>query len=52
MKAGGEKVAPLAASRRVTSQRFRDATGWAPEHPDVTSGLKAVAAAYRERADG
>jgi nucleoside-diphosphate-sugar epimerase len=38
---------PLAASRRVSSQRFRDATGWAPAYPDARIGLKAVAAAMQ-----
>jgi nucleoside-diphosphate-sugar epimerase len=46
MKAG--KAGPLAMSRRVSSQRFRDATGWEPTYPDARIGLKAVAAAMRE----
>jgi nucleoside-diphosphate-sugar epimerase len=45
MKVGGATASPLAASRRVSSQRFRDATGWAPTYPDARIGLKAVAAA-------
>jgi nucleoside-diphosphate-sugar epimerase len=49
LKAGGEKVGVLAGSRRVSSQRFRTATGWAPVYPDAVIGLKAVAATYRER---
>jgi nucleoside-diphosphate-sugar epimerase len=52
MKVGGEKTAPLAASRRVTSQRFRDATGWAPAHPDAAIGLKSVAEAWKEQHHG
>lgn len=52
LKVASSKAGPLAASRRVSSQRFRDATGWAPEHPDATVGLKAVAAAWRERDRG
>jgi nucleoside-diphosphate-sugar epimerase len=47
LTAGRRTAAPLAASRRVSSQRFRDATGWAPEHPDARVGLKAVAAAMQ-----
>lgn len=46
------KAGSLAASRRVSSQRFRDATGWAPMHPDAAVGLKAVAAALQGRTDG
>jgi nucleoside-diphosphate-sugar epimerase len=45
LKAGGKTAAPLAASRRVSSQRFREATGWSPAYPDARVGLKAVAAA-------
>ena len=52
MKVGGEKMAPLAASRRVSSQRFREATGWAPTYPDATVGLKAVAAAWKGQRHG
>ena len=52
LKVAGKKAGPLGASRRVSSQRFRDATGWAPQYPDSTVGLKAVAAAYKEQADG
>ncbi len=48
LKAGGAKADVLAGSRRVSSQRFRDATGWAPQYPDAVVGLKAVAAAHRE----
>lgn len=46
MKAGGKKVSVLGASRRISSKRFRDATGWSPQHPDARVGLKAVAEAY------
>jgi hypothetical protein len=48
----GKKAGPLGASRRVSSQRFRDATGWAPQYPDSAVGLKAVAAAYKEQSHG
>ncbi|MEJ7584600.1 MAG: hypothetical protein WKF43_11065 [Acidimicrobiales bacterium] len=37
----------LAGSRRVSSQRFREATGWAPTYADARIGLDATAAAYR-----
>ena len=46
LKALGAKSDVLAGSRRVSSQRFRDATGWSPEYPDATYGLKSVAATY------
>lgn len=52
LRVAGKKAGPLGASRRVSSQRFRDATGWAPMHPDSTVGLKAVAAAYQAQHDG
>lgn len=48
LKAGGEKVGVLAGSRRVSSQRFRSATGWAPKFTDAAVGLQSVAAAYRK----
>jgi nucleoside-diphosphate-sugar epimerase len=48
LAAGGSKASVLAGSRRVSSTRFREATGWSPEHPDAIVGLKAVAAAWRE----
>jgi nucleoside-diphosphate-sugar epimerase len=44
---GGEKVSTLAASRRVSSERFRTATGWAPLYADATVGLKAVAEQWK-----
>ena len=47
MKVGGKKVSVLGASRRIDSTRFREATGWAPQHPDAKVGLKAVAAAHQ-----
>lgn len=43
LRLGGRKVAVLTASRRVSSQRFREATGWEPEHHDAVVGLKAMA---------
>ena len=52
MKAGKAMVGPLAASRRVSSARFRDVTGWAPAYPDATVGLKSVAAAWKEQHHG
>jgi nucleoside-diphosphate-sugar epimerase len=47
LAAGGQKASVLAGSRRVSSRRFREATGWTPEHPDAVIGLKAVAARWR-----
>jgi len=35
----------LSGSRRVSSTRFRDATGWEPEYPSVIEGWPAVARA-------
>jgi nucleoside-diphosphate-sugar epimerase len=52
LKAGKDTAGRLAASRRVTSQRFRDATGWTPTYPDATVGLKAVAAEWKAAHDG
>lgn len=52
LKVAAKKAGPLAASRRISSQRFRDATGWSPRHPDAVVGLKAVAAAWSERNGG
>ena len=49
LAAGGEKVSTLAASRRVSSERFRKATGWAPLYPDAIVGLKATAEQWRSR---
>ncbi len=46
MRLGGRKLAVLGASRRVSSQRFRDATGWAPVYPDAIVGLEQVAAEH------
>ena len=46
---GGRDAAFLAASQRTSNARFREATGWAPEHPSVIEGWPAVARA-RERA--
>ncbi len=43
VRLGGRKLAVLGASRRVSSQRFRDATGWAPVFADAAVGLEQVA---------
>lgn len=43
MRAGGRKLAVLGASRRVSSERFRAATGWQPTYADATVGLQQVA---------
>ena len=47
MKLGGKKVSVLGASRRIDSTKFRQVTGWSPQHPDAKVGLKAVAAAHQ-----
>jgi nucleoside-diphosphate-sugar epimerase len=41
---GGTGVPIMARSQRVSNRRFRDATGWAPRHPDAVAGWRAVAA--------
>jgi nucleoside-diphosphate-sugar epimerase len=38
----GAKGAPFVRSQRISSQRFRDATGWAPAYPSVREGLPEV----------
>jgi nucleoside-diphosphate-sugar epimerase len=38
----GAKGAPFVRSQRVSSRRFRDATGWAPTYPSVREGLPQV----------
>jgi nucleoside-diphosphate-sugar epimerase len=50
MKLGGRKIAVLGASRRDSSRRFRDATGWVPVHRDATVGLEQVAAEHAKAA--
>jgi nucleoside-diphosphate-sugar epimerase len=52
VKAGGTKMDVVASSRRVSAARFREATRWLPVYPDARIGLKATAAAWRERTDG
>jgi nucleoside-diphosphate-sugar epimerase len=32
-------------SQRISSKRFKEATGWSPQHPDVREGMHSVAAA-------
>ena len=49
LAAGGEKVSSLAASHRVSSERFMKATGWAPLYPDAIVGLKATAEQWRSK---
>ncbi|MGI8664057.1 MAG: NAD-dependent epimerase/dehydratase family protein [Acidimicrobiales bacterium] len=44
---GGQKLALLAASRRICSERFTETTGWVPRYRDATIGLEAVAEAWR-----
>jgi nucleoside-diphosphate-sugar epimerase len=46
---GGPSAGGLVASQRVSNQRFRAASGWAPAHPDAGAGWAAVAAARGDR---
>lgn len=48
LRLGGKKVGVLGASRRVSSLRFRQASGWAPIFPDATVGLAHVAAQQQQ----
>ena len=50
LRLGGRKLEVLGASRRVSSARFREATGWAPTYPDATVGLAQVAADHGKAA--
>jgi nucleoside-diphosphate-sugar epimerase len=47
----GDRAGTMHRSQRVSSQRFRQATGWAPRYPSVRDGWPAVVAAT-ERGDG
>lgn len=47
LRLGGQKLGVLAASRRVTSQAFRQASGWMPRYRDATVGLPDVAATWK-----
>ncbi len=47
MRVGGRKLAVLGASRRVSSERFRQATGWKPAYAEATVGLPQVARQHR-----
>jgi nucleoside-diphosphate-sugar epimerase len=49
LKAGGKKMVVLAGGRRVSSQKFRAATGWEPQYADAAIGLKSVAAEWKQR---
>jgi nucleoside-diphosphate-sugar epimerase len=49
LAAGGKKTSVLAASRRISSERFRKATGWEPTYPDAIIGLKATAEQWKAR---
>lgn len=49
LAAGGRKASVFAASRRVSSVRFTDATGWSPACADARIGLKAVADVWRAK---
>jgi len=46
-KLGGQKTEYFGRSLRISSKRFRDATGWQPAYPSVREGWAQVAAASR-----
>lgn len=48
---GGPGAAALSRSQRVSNRRFRDATGWAPRHPDARAAWTAVAATRGDARD-
>ena len=52
-KVGGSKTEMLARSQRVSNERFKKETGWAPRYPSAREGWPAVVAAIEngERAD-
>ena len=52
-KVGGAKTELLARSQRVSNERFKKETGWAPGYPSAREGWPAVVAAIEngERAD-
>jgi nucleoside-diphosphate-sugar epimerase len=52
-KVGGSKTELLARSQRVSNERFKKETAWAPEYPSARQGWPAVVAAIEkgERAD-
>jgi nucleoside-diphosphate-sugar epimerase len=52
-KVGGAKTEMLARSQRVSNERFKKETGWAPRYPSAREGWPAVVAAIEngERAD-
>jgi nucleoside-diphosphate-sugar epimerase len=52
LAAAGKKASVMAASRRVCSQRFTDATGWSPAQSDACVGLKTVADAWAAQGGG
>lgn len=45
VRAGGAKIDFALRSQRISSERFRDATGWEPAHPTINEGWRSVAAA-------
>jgi nucleoside-diphosphate-sugar epimerase len=48
LAAGGSGAKALMRSTRVSSERFRTATGWAPAYPDVTAGYGEVLRTARQ----
>lgn len=47
-KLGGDKAETLARSQRVSNERFKKNTGWAPVYPSAREGWPAVVAEMRE----
>lgn len=45
----GDRSTSLTRSLRVSNQRFRTATGWAPRHPSAREGWLATAATLEQR---
>lgn len=41
----GDRTTALTRSLRVSNRRFREATGWAPQHPSAREGWRATVAA-------
>ena len=48
----GSAAGVLTSSQRCSNRRFRDATSWAPQYPDVRVGWRAVARADEHEANG
>jgi nucleoside-diphosphate-sugar epimerase len=51
-KLGGDKTETLARSQRVSNERFKKETGWAPQYPSAREGWPAVIAEMQSGGDG